>query len=112
MEMYSNMTTNYNLNAHYTSNPKVERPQRAIVSAPNNLPVMHLYNDRDANNRMKSINNDIYQGFKQEKQKDLKIEYSKKRTVGDAGPYTNFLKGFVAVILGILTFLGIKKVFK
>ena len=90
------MTTNYNLNAHYTSNPKVERPQRAIVSAPNNLPVMHLYNDRDANNRMKSINNDIYQGFKQEKQKDG----------------TNFLKGFVAVILGILTFLGIKKVFK
>ena len=96
MEMYSNMTTNYNLNAHYTSNPKVERPQRAIVSAPNNLPVMHLYNDRDANNRMKSINNDIYQGFKQEKQKDG----------------TKFLKGFVAVILGILTFLGIKKVFK
>ena len=96
MEMYSNMTTNYDLNAHYTSNPKVERPQRAIVSAPNNLPVMNLYNDRDANNRMKSINNDIYQGFKQEKQKDG----------------TNFLKGFVAVIFGVLTFLGIKKVFK
>ena len=27
----------------------------------------------------------------------LKIEYSKKRTVGDAGPYTNFLKGFEGV---------------
>jgi len=90
------MTTNYNLNSHYTSNPKVERPQKTIVSPPNNLPVKHLYSDRDANNRMKFINNDIYQGFKQEKQKED----------------ISFTKIFLGAMFAVLAFLGIKKVFK
>lgn len=90
------MSTNYNINSHYSNNPKAERPQRAIASAPNNLPVMHLYNDKEANNRMKAINNDIYQGFKQEKQKNE----------------ISFSKIFIGAVLGVLAFLGIKKVFK
>ena len=57
MEMCSKMTNSYNLNAHYTSNPKVEINQKMIVSAPNNLPARkHLFNDKDANNRMKMLN--------------------------------------------------------
>ena len=90
------MTVDYNLNSHYSSNPKVERPKRAIVVGPSNLPKAHLFNDRDATNRVKVINNDINQSFKQEKNKDS----------------INFTKGFVAIIFGILAFLGIKKFLK
>ena len=90
------MSIDYNLNSHYSSNSKVNRPQRVIVTGPNDLPKVHLYNDRDATNRVKAINNDIVLDYKQEKNKDG----------------VNFTKGFVAIILGILAFLGIKKVIK
>lgn len=91
------MTTDYNLNSHYSSNSKIERPRRqAVVAGPANLPKTHLFNDRDATNRIKAINNDIYHGFKQEKNKDC----------------VNFTKTFGALVLGILAFLGIKKVLK
>lgn len=89
-----NNTTN--LNSHYTSNPKVERPIRYAVSAPQSLPTPHLFNDIDANNRMKAINQDIYQ--------DSKTEKNKKAT--------NFIKIFGSVVLAILAILGIKSIFK
>lgn len=91
------MTTDYNLNSHYSSNSKVEKPRRqAVVAGPANLPKAHLFNDRDATTRIKIINNDIYQNFKHEKNKDE----------------INFSKAFIALIFGILTFLGIKKFLK
>ena len=49
-----------NLNAHYSTNAKVQRPARPVAYAPNSLPKPHLINDTDANNRMKAINQDIY----------------------------------------------------
>ena len=61
------MSIDYNLNSHYSSNSKVNRPQRVIVTGPNDLPKVHLYNDRDATNRVKAINNDIVLDYKQEK---------------------------------------------
>lgn len=83
-----------NLNAHYSPNIKTSNSQRVVVSPPQTLPTAHLYNDRDANYRLQSINNDIYQETQ-----------SKKSLSG----YLKFLAGFLALILGISV---VKKFFK
>jgi len=49
-----------NLNAHYTTNAKIVRPSNVVASGPENIPKVHLYNDADANNRLKAINKDIF----------------------------------------------------
>ena len=58
-----------NLNAHYSNNAKVTRPKRPVAFAPEELPKPHLFNDTDANNRLKLINQDIYQDSKKEENK-------------------------------------------
>lgn len=88
--------TDINLNAHYTSNAKVERPNRPVALAPTSLPKQHLFNDRDANNRMKAINQDIYIESKKEKKRSI----------------TTFLKFFGAFLLTILAIKAGLKVFK
>lgn len=65
----SQTSSTQNLNAHYTNNPKVIRTKNRIANAPVNLPKHHLYSDIDANDRMKNLNNDIYQSYKNEKNK-------------------------------------------
>ena len=82
-----------NLNAHYTTNAKVERPFKNIANGPNNLPQMHLYNDIDASKKMGVINNDIYNGTKQARKKDAKT----------------FWKIFGGFVLAILGYKGIQK---
>ena len=59
-----------NLNAHYSDKKKVSRPKNFVVDAPNSVPTNKIYDDVSANNRMKSICNDIYEGAKQEQKKD------------------------------------------
>lgn len=85
-----------NLNAHYSQELKTSSPQRVAISPPQTLPAYHLYNDIDANNRLKSINNDIYQESNREKNKS-------------GQGYLKFLAGFLAVIFGVS---AIKKFFK
>ncbi|MBQ7764484.1 hypothetical protein IJ384_03830 [bacterium] len=92
----SEINNTQNLNAHYSTNAKVQRPPKKAVTAPNTLPTMHLYNDRDANKRIKALNQDIYN--------DSKIE--EKRNA------FNFAKVFGGIVLAILAILGLKKVFK
>lgn len=58
-----------NINSHYSTNAKVERPALAVASAPANLPRMHLFNNKDAENRLKQINQDIYTDSKKEENK-------------------------------------------
>jgi len=85
-----------NLNAYYSTDTKAHRPERVVVNGPESIPNMHLFNDKDANNRLKAINEDIYSNYKDEKKSETK----------------NFIKlfgGSIAIVLGIL---GIKKLFK
>ncbi|MBE7702545.1 MAG: hypothetical protein E7Z89_00685 [Cyanobacteria bacterium SIG28] len=89
----SDINSNLNINAHYSSNPKVDKPVRVVVSAPTTLPSHHLYNDIDANNRFKMLNKDIYIDTKNQKAEDKR----------------KFVKGFGLVVLTILAVLGIKK---
>lgn len=97
MEMFIKMTDSYttNLEAHYSTNPKTSLPQKIIAQPPETIPVRHLFNDRDANARLKILNQDIYEERKKEKNKDVKT----------------FIKWFGGIVLAILAFIGIKKFF-
>ena len=85
-----------NLNSYYSSDTKAHRPERVVVSGPNSLPVQHLFNDRDADNRLRSINKDIYLNYKKEEKAETK----------------NFIKFFTGAVAIILAILGVKKFFK
>ena len=85
-----------NLNAHYSTNAKVQRPSRPVATAPASLPKPHLFNDKDANNRMKAINQDIYIDSKKEENR--------------AG--FNFIKIFGAFVLAILAIKLGQNIFK
>ena len=63
-------TSSITLEAHYTNQSKVTPNKGLIVSAPNTMPKMHLYDDNDANNRLNVLNNDIYQKTNEEKRKN------------------------------------------
>lgn len=96
MENCFKMSDVQNLNAHYSQNISTPMPKKVVVSPPQTLPSQHLYNDIDANKRLKAINNDIYQDANKEK---------KKSVCG----YFKFLAGFLATILTVSV---IKKFFK
>ena len=92
-EINSNLN---NLNAHYSSQTKIELPKNVVVTGPESLPGQHVYNDIDAKKRMRAINDDIYQSSKTAKNKENK----------------KFLKVFCGIVLAILAALGIKRLFK
>ena len=85
-----------NLNAHYSSQAKVELPENTIAVPPQTLPSYHAFDEKDANSKFEIINKDIYEGTKREKGKPAK------------NFWTKYL-GFVAIVLGII---GVKKLFK
>ena len=82
-----------NINSHYTSATKVTKPQKLVVSGPQNVPSMHLYNDIDAKKRISAYNAEIEQQSK---------EYRKN-------PAKQFWKVFLGICAGILGIIGIKK---
>ena len=92
----SEIVSSQNLNAHYSNDAKVQRPQRPIATPPDTLPKMHLFNDKDANNRIKAIDKDIYLDSKKEEKKQG----------------TNFIKIFGLGVVGLLALLGLKRIFK
>ena len=90
------MTETYNINAHYTNNPKVERPLRIVAEAPDTIPRMHLYNEIDARKKLENINADVCVLTKKEKRKPIK----------------NFILAIGALSLSFLAFIGLKKLFR
>lgn len=88
--------TNNNLQAHYSGNTKVNLVKKGVAEPPKELPNMHLYNDTDANKKLRAFNNEINEGCKKEKNKDFSL----------------FLKTIVGTALAILALFGIKKFFK
>lgn len=88
--------TSINLNAHYTSNSKVDSLALNIANPPADIPTRHVFNDAEANKRLKLLNEDIYQSQKKEKKRDV----------------LTFIKWFSAFVIAILTFKGIKHFFK
>ena len=92
----SDVVGNQNLSSHYSQNAKVYRPGKQVATPPSSLPKPHLFNDTDANNRMKIINNEINIGYKKEKN-----SFGKK-----------FVKVFATAVLALVAFIGIKRLFK
>lgn len=84
------------LEAHYTNDIKVRRPKLTEASAPNSLPSRVLFSDREATKKMQSINTDIYEGTKKEKQKN---EFNKSL----------YFKIFGGVLLTAAAVAGIRK---
>ena len=84
------------LEAHYTNDIKVRRPKLTEASAPNSLPSRVLFSDREATKKMQSINTDIYEGTKKEKQKN---EFNKSL----------YFKIFGGVLLAAAAVAGIRK---
>ena len=71
----SEISESQNLNAHYTTNSKIVRPAHVVVSGPENIPHVHLYNDADANNRLNAINQDIFEDSKKVPKKAKKKKF-------------------------------------
>ena len=74
MEIYSNMTevsTNQNLNAHYTTSAKAPRKTGVVAQPPASVPPQRkVYSDAEANKKFKELNQDLYQDSKKAAKKD------------------------------------------
>jgi len=88
--------TAQNLNAHYTSNSKVQKPKRMVTKGPANVPENYTFNDDIANLKIKIMNEDIYKKTKAEKSKADK----------------NIFKIFIGIILSGLAIFGGYRLFK
>ena len=90
------VSSNQILNAHYTTDTKVNRPIKTVANAPSNLPNNNMpYYDREATKKIQAINESIYDDCKAEKKRG----------------FSNAVKFVSATALAILAALGIKNFF-
>jgi len=61
-----------NLNAHYSTTPKVVKPKYIVVEGPQNVPEYHIYTDREANIKLEKLNNDVYEAVQRTPKKSNK----------------------------------------
>ena len=66
---------NQNLNAHYTTAPKVEKPRHVVVEAPENIPTRYVYSAREANKKLEALNNDIFIAVEREAKPEKKRKF-------------------------------------
>ena len=85
-----------NINSHYSSDYKTVKPKKVVAYGPQTLPQQHIYNDIDANKRLKALDEEIYKISKAEKNKSFK----------------NFWKVFLSIVAGILGIIGIRELIK
>ena len=64
-----------NLEAHYSTSTKVEKPKRVVVEGPDNIPQYHTYTDKEANAKLTAINNDVYESYQQTPKKKSKKKF-------------------------------------
>ena len=90
------MTETFNINSHYSNEPKAKLPDKPIVKGPDTVPEVHLYNDAIAKERFRKLDNDIFVMRKKEEKKPVK----------------SFLKILTGTVLTITGFFLLKKFFK
>ena len=66
------ITQTQNLNSHYTTVAKVTKPQHVVVNGPDNIPKHHTYTDKEANERLASLNQDVYESIQRTPKKNNK----------------------------------------
>ena len=79
---------NYQIDAHYSSNMKVQRPNVSAALPPTNALNSGKFSDKDATKRFSELNNDIYEGANKEKKNH---GFNRKL----------FLKIFIGVLLAV-----------
>ena len=94
MEICSKM-----LEAHYTTETKIQPISNLIANPPTTIPQHKLYSDKEADKKLAEINNDIYLGAQKEKSEK---GFNKKL----------YLKLFALITLCIAAAAGLKKFFK
>ena len=105
----------HNLNAHYSTQTKVERPKYTVATPAQNLPSYHIYTDEEANRRLSALNDEINTASNRVRPRRSKKDSKSTaltRVEGntfDAKKFWTIYLGIVASILGII---GIKKLFK
>ena len=92
----------FNIDAHYSTETKTEKPLIKAVEAPAVLPVHHLFSDKEASKKVQQINTDIYEGAKKEKEKS---DFNKLT-------YFKILGGVTLLTAGIAGIEKIKKFFR
>ena len=70
-----NLPVQINIEAHTSNNMKVERP-KVTANFLQSLPMNNKYSYKEADNQLRQINTDIYEGTKKEKSKH---EFNAKR---------------------------------
>ncbi len=93
---------NFNLDAHYTTDTKIKRPLNSIAEPPETLPKHNLFSDREATQKVKQINTDIYEGAKREK---TKSDFNKSL-------YFKIFGGITLLSAGIAGIYKIKEFFR
>ena len=58
------------LEGHYSCETKIKRPAMTVADAPAALPKHALFSEKEAKQRMKALNADIYEATKKEKSKN------------------------------------------
>lgn len=90
------------IEAHYTTETKVKRPKIIPAEAPVTLPKHKLFSDKEAEQKINSINTDIYEGAKKEKTKQ---DFNKAL-------YFKIFGGLAVVTAGIAGISKIKNFFR
>ena len=90
------------LESHYSTQTKVKNPAREVAEAPVVLPKHKLFSEKEANAKINSINNDIYEGAQKEKSKH---DFNKSM-------YFKIFGGVALLTAGIAGFDKIKSFFR
>ena len=90
------------LDGHYSNETKVKRPKILVAEAPATLPKPTLFSEKEAKEKIRSIDNDIYEGTKKEKAKN---DFNKSL-------YFKIFGGVVLVSAGIAGIDKIRKFFR
>ncbi len=90
------------IESHYTTQSKVKRPKLSVAEPPATLPKHNLFSEKEANQKINNINNDIYVGTQKEKTKhDL-----------NRNLYFKIFGGVALLTAGIAGYDKIKKFFR
>lgn len=112
----ANVTEGVQTEAHYSSNMKVERPKVIPSQGPSVIGGKQVYSDKDANLRMKQINQDIYENSKKyrtkKSRKKSNIDKIEKNTEAAQHEFDSktFLKIFGGLSLSAIIIAGVRKI--
>ena len=96
------ISDNYQIEAHYSSNMKVKRPNITEALPPTNALNSGMFSDKDATKRFNDLNKDIYESANKEK----------KNHGFDRKLFFKIFVGIILAVAGVSCYGKIRKFFK